>query len=557
MVVNKEENSILVNGRPDKIEIARQAIEAMDKPEPQRESSLESFNRVKIYPVDGFDATTITQLMQALQERGNLDKGTRIQQEANFNRIVVFASPQDQATIASIIESFRTEGRRAEVLQLGQIDVEYATKAIKLVLKNPDRPSSAPGAPSDGKFQIEPDVAHNRLLLWATPKELAEVREFLQGLGETVASDKASGQMHVVPVRGAAKATAVAQRLKRAWSEISNAPLIIESDPNESLPPAAPVPPVPPPVVPVVVPTAPSSGSNQPSEPMGDRIAARPKVRLAAQQLPAPPVAGTPEPKPAPESPPAVAGAAAPVRIIADSDDEVIIVSRDPIAAEAARQFIEQILPAADDVQVISLKYVQAALVKPQIEAMLAHTRTADSSPLNTEKPLVIEADSRTNRLIIQHATPRQLRLIREIVPEFDQPEQGDERIVRKQQIYRAQRKRASEIALIVKEVYRDLLSTSDKVFDARSGNRPFGYNQALAATSKSPEYQGLLSVGVDDVGNLLVLSAPTYLMEEVMQVVKSIDTTSDNETVTVVPVSRAASAKVSEALGRLVTKPK
>ena len=110
---------------------------------------------------------------------------------------------------------------------------------------------------------------------------------------------------------------------------------------------------------------------------------------------------------------------------------------------------------------------------------------------------------------------------------------------------------------MLVKEVYRDLLSTSDKVFDARPGNRPFGYSQALAATSKSPEYQGLLSVGVDDVGNMLVLSAPTYLMEEVMQMVKMIDTKADGETVTVVPVTRAAHAKVGEALGRLVNKPK
>ena len=546
LVVNKEENSILVNGRPDKIEIARQAIEAMDKPEPPRESSWETFNRVKIYPIGGFDPATITQVLQSLQERGNLEKGTRIQHEAAFNRLVVFASPQDQVTIAGIIESFRSEGRRAAVLPLGQLDAQYATKAIKLVLKNPERPSSAPGAASDGKFQIEPDTTHHRLLLWATPTEITEVREFLKGLGETFTidpSDKTPSQVQVVPVRGTT-ASAVAERLKRAWNEISSAPLIIESGQEKPTPAAAPIPPAAPA----------SSGSNEQSVSMSERVAARPTVQLAAQQQPVAPGSGVQEPKPLPGSAPEIAGVTSPVRVITDRDDSLIIVSRDPVAAEAAKQFIEQIIPDAADVQVISLKHVQAALVKPQIETMLAHTRTTDSSALTLEEPpLVIEADSRTNRLIIQHASPRQLRLINEVVPLLDQPEQGDERLVRKQQIYRAQRKRASEIAVIIKEVYRDLLSTSDKVFDARPGNRPFGYNQAMAATSKSPEYQGLLSVGVDDVGNMLVLSAPTYLMDDVMQVIKLIDTNSDGETVRVVAVSRAARVKVGEALSRLL----
>jgi hypothetical protein len=100
------------------------------------------------------------------------------------------------------------------------------------------------------------------------------------------------------------------------------------------------------------------------------------------------------------------------------------------------------------------------------------------------------------------------------------------------------------------------LLSTSDKVFDARTNNRPFGYTSAMAATSKSPEYQGLLSIGVDEAGNMLVVSAPAYLMDEVMNVAKLVDTSSSTDSVVVVPVSRAARAKLGEALGRVLAKP-
>ncbi len=114
LVVNDKENSILVNGRPDKLEIARQAIEAMDKPLPSGESAWESINRVKVHEVSGFDPSTIAQLMQALQERGNISKDTRIQHEAAFNRLIVFASPDDHLVIANIIDSFRTNGRRTK-----------------------------------------------------------------------------------------------------------------------------------------------------------------------------------------------------------------------------------------------------------------------------------------------------------------------------------------------------------------------------------------------------------------------------------------------------------
>ncbi len=553
LVVNSEENSILVNGRPDKIEIAHQAIEALDRPESPRESSWETLSQIKTYSVEGFDPATVTQLMQTLQQNGNLGKETRIQHEAAYNRLVVFGSPEDQVTIAGIIDSFRTEGRRAEVLQLEQLDTQYATKAVQLVLKNPDRPSATPGDASDGKFQIEPDPDHNRLLLWATPHELQEVRDFLTGLGETFASSgRIAPRMHVVPLRGV-NAAAVMDRLKRVWKEISDAPLIIESGVEES-PPTEPRPLPPPP------PAKPATGTNPqpPPKPMIDRPALRTTVLLAAQESPAPAEAGNPKPVAAPKAPAPVLKENLPVRVIAEKDDKVIILSRDPKAAEAAKDFIEEIVPSDGEVKVIPLKHAQAAVVKTQIESLLASSRTGSYSALNSELPIVIEADSRTNHLMVQHASPRQIELINEIVPVLDQPEQGGEQLARKQQIYHAQRKRASEIAQIVKDVYRDLLSTSDKVFDARAGNRPYGYNQALAATSKSPEYAGLLSVGADDVDNTLVLSAPAYLIDEVMQMVKLVDEDANGERVVVVPVRKAARPNVAEALNRLLAaKPK
>jgi hypothetical protein len=487
---------------------------------------------------------------------------------------VVFASPEDQVTIANVIAGFRTQGRRAEVLPLTRIDPRYASKAVELVLKNPDRPSAAPGIASEGKFQVEPDTKHNRLLLWATPDELSEVREFLTRLGETFATPQVATQLHVVHLHGA-KPHDVSQRLRQAWKELSDAPLVVDTgqgdpsvpstvtSPSSARPAEAASQPA--------APTAPPPSDDKTAEPMSDRSAARPAAQLVVQQKPVADLqADQVEPDPAlaksptdegarPSLDPDVATAEpmAPVRVIMGEGGDMVIVSRDPLAAQTAKQFVEQIVPAEGDVQVIQLKHARALLVKTQLDAMLEHTRSGETSALSSDPPLRIESDMRTNRLLIQHATERQSRLINEMIPQLDRPEQEDERLVRQQRIYQAKRKRAAEIAEVIKEVFRDLLSSSDKVFAGRESYQPFGYNRAVAATTKSPEYQGLLSVGVDLEGNTLVLSAPAYLMEEVMKVVVLVDASAGNERVAVVPLkSPAAKENISEALKRVLARP-
>ncbi len=91
-------------------------------------------------------------------------------------------------------------------MPLTDIDPRYATKAVQLVMKNFARPASA-GAPGPGDFQIEPDAAHNRLLLWASPAEVAEVREFLARLGENSVIAQSKPKVHVVHLRAQAPIT--------------------------------------------------------------------------------------------------------------------------------------------------------------------------------------------------------------------------------------------------------------------------------------------------------------------------------------------------------------
>jgi type II secretory pathway component GspD/PulD (secretin) len=548
ITVNDKENSILVNAPPNKIEIVRQAIDAMDKPLPPTASTWETIGRVKVHEVDGFDPETVAKLLMSLQERGNLAKETRIQHEAAYNRLIVFASADDHLTISQVIDSFRAQKRSATVLQLGSLDPAYAVKSVQLILKAPDRPSSAPGVASDGKFQIEADPEHRRLLLWATADEVTEVREFLIRLGESFSQSVATSQMHVISLNGTSM-DAIAEKLEKLWQDMSDSPLIIDG--RESKPESANESPKVNPIQlrnPEVKPASRDEASN--TSPVQDRLRFVSAVDNNASAIGVSIDLKNNDSK--------NSSGKSPVRIVEGENGEVIVLSRDPLAAESARRLIEKLTPSTKDVRVIALKHAQALSVKIQLEAMLLHTMPATTSKLSTSPPMKIDVDTRTNRLLIQHASTRQMDLLSELVPIIDQPTSDDERLVRVQRVYRFQYRRAADVVDVVKEVYRDLLSINDRVFASYAGNRPTGYNQNLAATATNPEYQGLLAVGADKEANILIVSAPMYLIDDVIDLVKSIDTQVDGNAVAVVPFNaRPADSKQQEVMSRLLGKPK
>jgi type II secretory pathway component GspD/PulD (secretin) len=107
--------------------------------------------------------------------------------------------------------------------------------------------------------------------------------------------------------------------------------------------------------------------------------------------------------------------------------------------------------------------------------------------------------------------------------------------------------------------VYRDLLSAADKAFAGggdRDRGRIQGYWGFASARSTVPEYQGLLSVGVDTASNSVVVSAPKYLMDEVMELAKRLDEQASAQAVSVVRLqsgmnSTAVRETLSEMLGQ------
>ncbi|MGI9457051.1 MAG: secretin N-terminal domain-containing protein [Aeoliella sp.] len=536
LVVNDDENSILVHARTDKIAIARQAITALDKPLPPKESPWENVNRVKTHDVEGFDAATIVSVVNSMREAGKMDEQTHVDHEAAFNRLIVYATPEDHLTVANLIRNFKSETRKAEVIPLVSLDPHYATNAVMTVLKNPARPAKIQGTASNGKFQIEPDATNNRLLLWATPDETAEVRDFLKQLGESFVRMTSEQQLHIVSTRGVGLA-AIESQLQSVWSQVSEAPLVIEKSPVSSAtveeetekktpsddPPAA---------------ADPSASVN----PVDDRVLHSPAhVVLVAQQADA-------------EAPPGPA----PVQLIESSDGRVVIASQDPRTAAAAKALLEGLLPPSTAVRLVKLQNAEARDVKEQLTAMLKQASPTQSSTLAPLQAFSVEVDGRTNSLIIQNVSDEQSRLIDKMLPLLDAPAPKDQELDRVQQIYQVKNADAAEIAETLKEVYRDLLSRSDKTFTANINHQQLGYSSSSGSIKKEPQYQGLLSISADIDSNKLILSAPAYLIEEVMELVERLDTGPADSSIGVVQLSPGMnSAAIREALNGVLEKRK
>jgi type II secretory pathway component GspD/PulD (secretin) len=541
--VNEKENSILVNAPPNKVEVIRQAIEAIDKPLPDSVSTWETMSRVKVHEVSGFDPDTITRLLASLQEQGNIAKGSRIQYESAYHRLIVFASPEDQLTIAQVIESFRAQRREPSVLPLANIDPVYAVKAIQLILKNPERGATLPASSTEGKFQIEADPDHHRLLLWATQDELKQVKDFLQRLGESQTPSMSDAKIRVVSLNGQS-ITGISNKLEEMWRTVSDVPLIIQPQPTDSDKPASPLP------------LAPNAKSDQATS----APAKSNDVSVKSNDVTTASYVSTPLAEPIADKWKEIQDEGSlsepPLRIVEGENGEAIILSRNPVAVESAKLLIEQLTRSTSNVQVITLKHAQALFVKQQLETMLqTAVATTVASKLATPTPLLkIDADARTNRLLIQNASASQMERIKDLVPVIDQPTSADQPMVRKVATYRFKYRNAIDVVDVVKDVFRDLLSINDRAFTSNS-TRPVGYNRNLAATVSNPEYQGLLAVGVDRNANILVVSAPAYLIEEVLDLVKSIDTPSDGNAMTIVPFEMSqGKSKQTDAILKILT---
>lgn len=581
LVANARDNSILAHAPADQMAVIAEAIRVIDNPADRSRSLLRNTHRVQVYPLAVADPDA---LVKMLQELGDLAPETRLHVDKKHRAIVAHASLTDQLTIRTLVDKLDGTVRNFRVIPLRRLDADYVASSIDLVMGGGDntRRTAARDAEDESRrFRVVADVEKNRLLLWVNDDELENVRELLAELGEA-SGDGATPTpaVRILDTAGPAEAEELLRRLEKLWPGI--APNRLELGPGaKSTPPAGSDPNVRPradtrpadPKPPAGKRPAQAASSTAPG--LRGETTARENienhVRLVlfgnrheeSLEDAANATNETPPRKLSAAATDTANGTPPPVRIDRDADGRLILSSEDAAALESLRKLAAEITPEAKDFHVFRMKHktTWAYSVSDNLKQFFEERQKAEEK-LRTEKQgarfydpvggkwitnpreeearrlqkrrqprFIVDMDS--NSILAVGADPEQLKIIGELVELYDTPAPRDAQAVRITRLIRVKHGQARLIAETIKEVYHDLLSTNESPQangprHPRSSESTYTFVYNAAKGGAKPEtlarFKGLLSIGLDEVSNGLVVSAPEALLENVEATIATLD---------------------------------
>lgn len=583
LVVNRRENSILANGPPNLIAVVAQAVKTLDVPSENDQSLLQNPNRMQVYRLSAIDPEAFAEV---LQELGQLDPNTQVKVDKKNKAIIVQGTLADHLTIRQLVDRMDGTDRNFQVVRLRRLEAEYVAGTIEFMMgagekKQNNRRSYSfyydPFGSSGGNseeanprqgFRVDADVEHNRLLIWANEVEMAEVTNLLQKLGEIPVGEQVGSRLRRLDSIPLEDGQQVLERLRELWPAMGNNPLIIEPAPQKPEPRK---------------PAEPSTDAGSPARP---RPTSRPEnspsfrfskstVRRAAPSQLLAEAATEPAEEARESAPPATGGnetaapgfparrnpriaEPAPVRILQDANGRWTLQSEDTAALDRIEDLLQDLTPPRKDYRIFQMKNKStwAWGVAQRLEDFFKEekgddnsnrsrfwyyepepAKDAERSRLSKKKPLKFIPDSDSNSILVTGADPAQMRIIEELIEAFDVPAESDSMAVRKTQIFPLRFSKAKVVADAIKDVYRDLLSENDKALanqQKKDDQRPvertvtYLYDPPAAGDSQAPpspvKFKGLLSIGVDELSNTLVVSATEGLLENIGQMIDSLD---------------------------------
>ncbi len=241
-----------------------------------------------------------------------------------------------------------------------------------------------------------------------------------------------------------------------------------------------------------------------------------------------------------------------PVTISWGPDGRVVIECEDPKVLDALEEVLNRHAPPRRDYKVFPLKYALATWVAFNLEAFFEeedkqgagggryydpywggyrygspNTGNDKGARLSKRRPVKFISDSDTNTILVQNADAGQLKTIEDLIKLYDAPEPRDTQSLRITEIVPLLYSKAAVVEKALKDVYRDLLSPNDRTLKEgqpkpeRSVTYNFGDGGSV---TKYPRWKGLLSIGVDELSNSLIVSAPTYLFNDVKAKITALD---------------------------------
>ena len=423
------------------------------------------------------------------------------------------------------------------------------------------------------------NVAYRQVLLWANETEMEEVRSLLIKLGELPPPGGSERTMRIIEASATPETLEYLQRLQRRWQQLSGTELVLpdadefkdpidvigeereeedtkteDEDSTEETEEAPAV---------ILPPETELTGIGQSQKQLT-------WVNAFSDD-------GEPTNLPNQESTPATdssiatttnvsskpASSKPKIEIKLDAAGNLILRSDDTDALDRLEDLMLQVSPPRRPYHVFRIRYASVTYIALDLEDyfeedgeddedesdrfyryIFGSGDSEDKGPkgLDAAGKLKFLPNSDTGTLIVSGATGQQLQTIEELIRLWDVPEPVNPRKVRYTKLVQIQYGSAAKIAETVKDAYRDLLSSNDKAFQGGGGrggqrggaktasNRESGSGLEDSESGKDGggqdfSFNGKLSMGVDEVGNTLLISAEgESLLDLIAEMVDKLD---------------------------------
>jgi general secretion pathway protein D len=521
-------NTVHVTGPADKIAQAKAILAKLDVSGPGQQPFIIGEPTLQTYNVTPGSADA---LAKALMDIHKGSSSLRIS-AVSPSQLMVYAGPEDQIKIARHIQGTKPAGSKTDLISLNNLDAARVAETVKAMYGSD---------PKGGAPFIEADPLRNALIVRGTPDQVKEVRQVVEAIGENPAAQ--SGNVATIMLDKGSAAT-LAEALQR---------LIPQMRPNP---------------IKVVLPGSDNPFQQPESQPKLPSKELKPGLESRLQE----PNRLQPVMFQDDKDQPKDKKSAPPISIIAFGN-KLVVVSEDQEAVALIREMVRlltQTQPGEGDFEVLRLKNasaIEAAKILDEafngpkqggpggggrggpggggpggggllggggggglIGGIVTGALGIGGAPAGATRVerIRVVADPATNSLLIK-ASPLDLLTIRNLLGKAIDVGNTDSNAVAKTwMIGPLQNANASEVATVIRDVYRDNLAATS-VRTNVGGNPgfamfPFGGQQQMGGGNPLLQQKAPLSVGVDERTNSIALSCNAMLYEDVRKLIENLD---------------------------------
>lgn len=432
----------------------------------------------------------------------------------------------------------------------------------------------------EDEFRVAANTGYRQVLLWANDAEMEEVRSLLIKLGELPPPGGSAQTVRVIEASATPETLEYLRKLKARWQGMAPNELLLpqEDEFNQPVPETEGT----------VNGEDKNEDKNEDQDSSQDESGGKAETQeitpvqpddvvqtsrsrqghFTLTTQPAPPDGNAPpESENAPESEISPGRdsstdreSSPPIEIRLDANGNLILSSGDTHALDVLENMMLDRKPPTRSYHVFHIENASVTFLTMDLEDYFAEddeeqddsssrsnswfwgprNETKDTGPTGLARggKLRFLPNSDTGTIIVTGATSAQLQTIKELIELWDVAEPINPKHSRFTKLVSIRFGRAEKIADTVKEAYRDLLSSNDKTFGSgggksnakRASNRDAGTGLEDSDSGRDGggsdfSFSGKLSLGVDEIGNTLLVSAEgESLLELIVSMIEKLD---------------------------------